>query len=118
MATRSIYDLIDTWNAAGETFTSIKMTVTDTAFAAGSRLIDITSTVAGGYMRLTPDGDLAITGTFTFGSYIDFSPIAAPAWAEGRLYYDQDRKGLVIFNAESAQLGHSGQPDFHYSLFD
>jgi hypothetical protein len=32
---------------------------------------------------------------------MDFAPITAPAWAEGRLYYDSDRKGLVIYNVES-----------------
>lgn len=36
-----IYDLADTWNAAGTTFTAIKMNVTDTASAAGSLLMDL-----------------------------------------------------------------------------
>jgi hypothetical protein len=36
-----IYDLSDTWNAGGTTFTAIKMNVTDTASAAASRLIDL-----------------------------------------------------------------------------
>ena len=36
-----IYDLTDTWNAAGTVFTSIKMNVTDSASATGSKLIDL-----------------------------------------------------------------------------
>ena len=41
MSTMNIYDLTDTWNAAGTTFTAIKMNVTDTASAAGSLLLDL-----------------------------------------------------------------------------
>ena len=37
----NIYDLSDTWNASGTTFTAIKMNVTDTASAAGSLLMDL-----------------------------------------------------------------------------
>ena len=36
-----IYDLSDTWNAAGTTFYAIKMNVTNTASAAASRLISL-----------------------------------------------------------------------------
>lgn len=41
MTTQNIYDLTDTWNAGGTTFSAIKMNVTDTASAAGSLLIDL-----------------------------------------------------------------------------
>jgi hypothetical protein len=36
-----IYDLADTWNASGTTFTAIKMNVTDSASSAGSLLMDL-----------------------------------------------------------------------------
>lgn len=36
-----IYDLADTWNAGGTTFTAIKMNVTDTASNAASLLLDL-----------------------------------------------------------------------------
>lgn len=36
-----IYDLADTWNDGGTTFTAIKMNVTDTASASGSLLMDL-----------------------------------------------------------------------------
>jgi hypothetical protein len=36
-----IYDLADTWNASGTTFTAIKMNVTDTASATASLLMDL-----------------------------------------------------------------------------
>lgn len=37
----NIYDMADTWNAGGTTFTAIKMNVTDTASAAASLLMDL-----------------------------------------------------------------------------
>ena len=94
MAEKGIYELTDLWDAGGTTFTSIKITITDTAYAAGSRMLDITSVTAGGYIRADVDGNFAISG------YMDFAPMAAAAWKEGRLYYDSTRKGLVIYNAE------------------
>ena len=36
-----IYDLTDTWNAGGTTFNAIKMNVTDSASAAGSKLVTL-----------------------------------------------------------------------------
>lgn len=36
-----IYDMVDTWNDAGTTFTAIKMNVTNTASAAASLLMDL-----------------------------------------------------------------------------
>jgi hypothetical protein len=41
MTTQNIFDLTDTWNAGGTTFTAIKMSVTDTASASGSLLMDL-----------------------------------------------------------------------------
>jgi hypothetical protein len=37
----NIYDLSDTWNASGTTFTAIKLNVTDSASAAASLLMDL-----------------------------------------------------------------------------
>jgi hypothetical protein len=37
----NIFDLTDTWNAGATTFTAIKMNVTDTASASGSKLLDL-----------------------------------------------------------------------------
>lgn len=41
MTTMPIYNMTDTWNSGGTTFTSIKMNVTDSASAAASLLIDL-----------------------------------------------------------------------------
>ena len=56
-----IYNLTDTWNSAGTTFTAIKMNVTDTASAAGSRIIDFQ---IGGVSKLYLDksGNMVSTG--------------------------------------------------------
>lgn len=54
-----IYDLADTWNASGTTFTAIKMNVTDTASDAASNLMDLQ---AGGVSRFSvrKNGNLGI----------------------------------------------------------
>jgi hypothetical protein len=52
MSTMNIFDLTDTWNAGGTTFTAIKMNATDTASAAGSLLIDLQ---IGGYIAVQCD---------------------------------------------------------------
>lgn len=36
-----IYELTDTWNSGGTTFSAVKMNVTDSASASGSKLIDL-----------------------------------------------------------------------------
>lgn len=41
MARAYVYNMVDTWNAGGTTFTAVKMNVTDTASAAASALIDL-----------------------------------------------------------------------------
>ena len=41
MATQDIFNMTDTWNAGGTTFTAIKMNVTDSASAAASLLMDL-----------------------------------------------------------------------------
>jgi hypothetical protein len=53
-----IYDLTDTWNNAGTSFNGIKLNVTDTASAAGSKLVDVQ---IGGVSKFT----VGKTGTVT-----------------------------------------------------
>lgn len=54
-----IFNMADTWNAGGTTFTSVKMNATDTASAAASMLIDLQ---IGGVSkgRLKKDGELGV----------------------------------------------------------
>lgn len=58
-----IYDLTDTWNAGGTTFSAIKMNVTDTASAAASKLITLQ---VGGVERFGVDK----AGAGAFGSAV------------------------------------------------
>jgi len=63
MATANIYDLADTWNDAGTTFTAIKMTVTQSAAASGSLLLDLkhgTSGSEASKFKVDKDGNLTI----------------------------------------------------------
>ena len=94
MATSDVFNLTDNWDSGGTVFSSIKMTITDTAYAAGSKMIELSTAVGGQAFDVDVDGNLAFSG------YMQFSPIAAPAWSEGVLYYDSTRKGLVIYNVE------------------
>jgi hypothetical protein len=59
-----IYNLADTWNAAGTTFTAIKMNVTDTASAAGSLLMDL-QVGGSSRCRISKTGGLVLTGVTT-----------------------------------------------------
>jgi hypothetical protein len=67
MSTQNIFDLTDTWNAGGTTFTAIKMNVTDTASAAGSLLMDLQ---VGGVSRFSVRKDNLVTsaGSIFFAS--------------------------------------------------
>jgi hypothetical protein len=109
-----IYDLADTWNAGGTTFTAVKMNVTDTASAAGSLLIDLqvggatkfkvskTGVMTAGdgtaNSRLILDG---ANGT-NQGAFISGNAVGVAAWATGSYSgivggaYDPD---FTIYNA-------------------
>ena len=52
-----------------------------------------------GYIRADVDGNFAISG------YMDFAPMAAPAWKEGRMFYDSGREGFSIYVKESDITG-------------
>lgn len=70
MPTVNIFDMADTWNDAGTTFTAIKMNVTDTSSAAASLLMDlqvggtskfkVSKTVATGLLVTTKDADTVL----------------------------------------------------------
>lgn len=75
----NIYDLADTWNNAGTTFTAIKMNVTDTASAAASLLLDLQ---VGGTSRVA----IAKSGNITIGgSWNDFQ-FRVPAGGGSRVF--------------------------------
>jgi len=61
-----IFDMADTWNAGGTTFTAIKMNVTDTASASGSLLMDLQ---VGGSSKFSVDktGAVEIAGNLIDG---------------------------------------------------
>ena len=63
----NIYDMTDTWDSGATTYTSIKMDVTDTASAAGSKLLDLQ---VGGTPKATidEDGKLTLTGDIDVGT--------------------------------------------------
>jgi hypothetical protein len=53
----------------------------------------------------TITGNVIVTGNVTIGSYLDMNTAPAkPAYAEGRLFYDNDQKALAYYN-ESSMTG-------------
>jgi len=83
MSTMNIFDLTDTWNAGGTTFTAIKMNATDTASAAGSLLLDLQ---VGGVSQasVSKAGNLTIAGNLIVpnGKGIDFSATSGTGTSE------------------------------------
>lgn len=105
--TTPLYAMTDTWDDGGTVFTSIKMTITDTAYAAGSNMIDLTSTVAGGYFRVTPDGNLETSGSITANSIVstvNTGVVATPGGGQGSA---ADLAGEVNVVTVVATLGDS-----------
>ncbi len=75
-----IYDLTDTWNAGGTTFYGIKMNVTNTASASGSKLLSLQ---VGGSEKfgVDKDGNVGV-GTASPGARLETSVTSAGATAE------------------------------------
>ena len=63
--TTPIYNMTDNWTDAAVVYKSIQMTVTDTLYAAGSKMFDISSSVAGGSFTVDVDGNLVASGTLS-----------------------------------------------------
>jgi len=94
----NIYDLSDTWNDAGTTFTSIKMNVTDTASAAGSLLLDLQVggaskfKVSKGGVVLVGDGaagtpSLSFTGASNKGFYQRSDSAVGMSWGSDEVFH-------------------------------
>lgn len=89
MSTQNIFDLVDTWNAGGTTFTAIKMNVTDTASASGSLLMDLQ--VGGASLfNVTKAGRVRAYNTFTDASNYERGKIE---WASNVLRIGTEKAG-------------------------
>lgn len=97
MATVNIFDMADTWNDGGTTFTAIKMNVTDTASAAASALLDL---LVGGSSKFT----VAKTGKVTIsgGTVTASTPLLdmSQTWNDGAVTFTALK--LNITNTASA----------------
>ncbi|QMP83918.1 MAG: hypothetical protein [Caudoviricetes sp.] len=62
-----IYDLVDSWNSSGTTFTAIKMNVTDTQSSASSLLIDLQKNTVSQF-TVRKDGYMTTSGALIGGS--------------------------------------------------
>jgi len=77
--------ITDTWNNAGTVFTAIKMTVTNTASASGSKLIDLL-VGASSKFSVDKDGAVVLTGQVTTNVGTFASAVANGASAKGFAY--------------------------------
>lgn len=105
-----IYNLTDTWNDAGTTFTSIKMNVADTASNAASLLIDLQTNTGGAptsRFNVTKAGRVNATEVNLTNAYV--ASLLQFVTASGRLDINGDtflsRRGAANFrlgNADAA----------------
>lgn len=105
----NIYDMVDTWNNSGTTFTAIKMNVTDTASASGSKLLDLQK---GGVSQFSVDknGVVAVgnTSAFTNGVGIGVSAINVGTGALVTSSFAGDQINLFAGNTNVASMNSSG----------
>jgi hypothetical protein len=96
-----IYDLSDTWNASGTTFYGIKMNVTNTASAAGSKLVSLQ---VGGteYFGVDKNGDVRI------GNGGDLKISSATGGDDSIIYNDAEDLYFNINGAVRAVITSSG----------
>lgn len=96
MARAYVYNMVDTWNVGGTTFTAVKMNVTDSASAADSLLMDLQ---VGG----TSKAKVSKTGNFTVAGYFSIADgVTAPSAATGeaRIYVDSADGDLKVIFAD------------------
>ena len=107
-----IFNMLDTWNASGTTFTGIGLNVTDTASAAGSLLMDLQ---VGGVSQLSvaKNGSIATPLSFT---------IAPSTVGNGNIVVaarnDTAQTAIIISHASnsfSVHLNASAQPKYRFN---
>lgn len=96
MAKAYLYDLTDTWNAGGTTFTGIGLNVTDAASAAGSLLIDL-QVGGASKAKVSKTGNLTVAGYFSIADGVT-APSAATG--EARIYVDSADGDLKVIFAD------------------
>lgn len=112
MSTMNIFDLTDTWNAGGTTFTAIKMNATDTASAAGSLLIDLQ---VGGVSQFSvtkagviTNGTLALSKVTGFGTGVA-TALAVNTGSTGGVVTTGSAPTFGRVTAQTLTLGLGGQ---------
>ena len=92
-----LYDLTDTWNAAGTVFNAIKMNVTNTASAAGSKIVSLQ---VGATDRFTvdKDGNGYLSGTLQAVGSIS-SPNAYLSGNSGTIGMQDNTASILAYNA-------------------
>lgn len=96
-----IYDLTDTWNAGGTTFSAIKMNVTDTASAAASKLVTLQ---VGGSERFSVDK----AGNVLIGNGGDLQISSATGGNNSTLYNDAQDLYITTNGSTRMYINSSG----------
>jgi hypothetical protein len=105
MTTQNIFDLSDTWNAGGTTFTAIKMSVTDTASASGSLLIDLQ---VGGSSKFSVSKAGNIVSTSVGSASAPTFTVPGSGGGMGIFARTTSILGFAVNNAERMNLGTLG----------
>ena len=94
MTTQNIYSMVDTWDDAGTTFKGISLSVTDTASASGSLLMDLQ---VGGVTQfaLAKNGTVVVSGTQRFG----FGKVGSSDW------FNLGSAGAIAWGSTSVTSG-------------
>lgn len=102
-----IYNLTDTWNAAGTTFAGIKMAVTNTASGASSMLLNLSvSGATTGSFTVDKNGNGAFSGALTLGTALSVANggTGVTSITAGRIPYGNGASAL----SSSANLNFDG----------
>lgn len=98
-----IYNLTDTWNAAGTAFNGIKMAVTNTASAASSYLLNLTASGATtASFTVDKSGNMAASGVAATIGYQGASGIVTTDATTTRTLSASDNGKVLYFTSGSA----------------
>lgn len=86
--TANIFDFEDLWDVGSTTYDAIKVTVTDTASAADSKLLNLCIDVTDECIQVSKDGDLTLTGGIDLTEYIQLDTTFTDGTQEGRMQWN------------------------------
>ncbi|MCP5087916.1 MAG: hypothetical protein GY952_14075 [Rhodobacteraceae bacterium] len=97
MANKGLYELTDTWNAGGTTFTGIGQDITDTASAADSKVLD--QKIGGTSVHAVRKDGLQVAGGMPYGV------LCVQAGSTGEATVDATPRKIAAWNTDGVEAG-------------